>query len=208
PRDRPALPLRALLLGRFRVPKDAREHSRVVGLAETGLLGVGQPVPRSGCQAELGAGPRRRLEDQVRVLPGAVEREPRRVLAAVNRGPTPSCPSVTSTSARGSATIVITTSTRPARSAGLAAATTPAAASGSALAGSRFQTTSSWPASASRRAIRLPIAPSPTTPTVAIAYAARSTPSSSRQFASSARSAAAASPPRRARGSAASAPAP
>src|SRR5438105_2662599 len=78
---------------------------------------------------------------------------------------TPSGPSVTSTNARGSATIVITASARRDASAGVSAARAPAATNGSALAGSRFQTTSSCPASTSRRAIRLPIAPSPTTPT-------------------------------------------
>ena len=56
---------------------------------------------------------------------------------------TPSGPSVTSASACGSATIVITASTRPATSAGLSATWAPATASGSAFERSRFQTTRS-----------------------------------------------------------------
>src|SRR2546423_9137884 len=75
---------------------------------------------------------------------------------------TPSPPSVTSRNAAGSATIVSTTSARAAASAGVAAAPAPASTSGAAFSAARFQTTRSWPASRRRRAMRLPIAPSPT----------------------------------------------
>src|SRR5439155_8610879 len=69
-------------------------------------------------------------------------------------------------SAPGSDTIVTTTSAPHAASAGLSARVAPSSASVVALAGSRFQTTSSFPPSRRRRAMRLPIAPSPTTATL------------------------------------------
>jgi hypothetical protein len=57
---------------------------------------------------------------------------------------------------------------RDAASPGVGAAVAPRARSGSALPGERFQTSTSWPASRSRSAMRLPIAPAPTTATGSI----------------------------------------
>ena len=78
---------------------------------------------------------------------------------------TPSDPSVTARSAPGSATIVITTSARLAACAGVAAVIAPSPASRSAFSADLFHTVTSWPAATSRAAMRLPIAPSPTTAT-------------------------------------------
>ena len=89
-----------------------------------------------------------------------------KVVASEAPAATPSGPSVTSRSASGSATIVITTSALRAASAGLSAATAPSSVNGFALSVVRFQTTSSLPASSSRRAMRMPIAPSPMKATV------------------------------------------
>ncbi len=80
----------------------------------------------------------------------------------------PSCPSVTDRSACGSLSIVINTPARAAASAGVAAATAPRLASGATFPGDLFQTVTSCPASRSRAAMRLPIAPSPTTATAVI----------------------------------------
>jgi hypothetical protein len=74
-----------------------------------------------------------------------------------------SSPSLTARSAAGSETIVIRTSARRAASAGLPAAVAPRSMICASLAGVRFQTMISWPAESNRCAIRLPIAPSPTT---------------------------------------------
>ena len=88
------------------------------------------------------------------------------VVASEAPAATPSGPSITSCSATGSVTMMITASARRAASAGLSAAMAPSSTSGCAFSIVRFQTTSSWPESRSRRAIRLPMPPSPMTATV------------------------------------------
>jgi hypothetical protein len=120
-----------------------------------------------------GRGERRQLEatrlggglDELRVLAGKGEPEPRRVLARFDDGPAslglggaPLSPSVTPRSASGSATIVNTTSAPAAASRGEAATGAPSA---SAFSRVRFQTVSSWPAARRRAAMREPIAPRP-----------------------------------------------
>ncbi len=115
--------------------QDPRENRRVVPVARAGVIRLSEPRPR-------------RLDDaQIDSLAPAT---------------TPFGPSVTSCSACGFATIVIATSARRAATAGLSARVAPSATSSAALAAVLFQTISSWPASRRRRAMRLPIAPSPT----------------------------------------------
>jgi hypothetical protein len=77
----------------------------------------------------------------------------------------PSGPAVTARRAAGSATIVISNSAWLAASAGVAAGVAPSSASGPAFAADLVQTITPWPAASSRAAMRLPIAPSPTTAT-------------------------------------------
>src|SRR5215467_6499338 len=62
-------------------------------------------------------------------------------------------------------TIVISTSEWLAASAGVAAVIAPSSASRSAFSADLFHTITSWPAATNRAAMRLPIAPSPTTAT-------------------------------------------
>ena len=76
----------------------------------------------------------------------------------------PLSPSAVASSARPSVSIVNSRSEYAASSRGVSAQPRPASSSGCALAGVRFHTVTWWPASAIRRAIPEPIAPSPAKP--------------------------------------------